>query len=182
MTDAPTPMTSHRPYLLRALYEWIADNGMTPHLLVDATRADVRVPMSAVKDGRIVLNVAERAVSGLAMDNELIRFSARFGGVSQAVSVPVGAVLAIYARETGQGMALPDEVPGDNEPAAQDEAPASARPTLSAVPSESSDEDRPSPEATPVEARPADDDGDDDPGDGPDRPDPRRGPHLRVVK
>ena len=92
MSDAPR-MSSHRPYLLRALYEWIADNGMTPHLLVDATRADVQVPKGAVKDGRIVLNIADRAVSGLEMSNELIRFSARFGGVSQTVSVPVGAVL-----------------------------------------------------------------------------------------
>ena len=174
MTDAPTPMTSHRPYLLRALYEWIADNGMTPHLLVDATRADVRVPMSAVKDGRIVLNVAERAVSGLAMDNELIRFSARFGGVSQAVSVPVGAVLAIYARETGQGMALPDEAVGEGVTAEAGDEPASARPTLSAVPSE--------PEGGSEDAKPDDNGGDDDPGDGPDRPEPRRGPHLRVVK
>ena len=74
-------MTSHRPYLLRALYEWIADNGMTPHLLVDATRPHVQVPTHAVKDGRIVLNVAERAVAGLQMTNEVIRFSARFGGV-----------------------------------------------------------------------------------------------------
>ena len=111
MSEAPR-MTSHRPYLLRALYEWIADNDMTPHLLVDATRPEVRVPVGAVKDGRIVLNVADRAVSGLEMTNDLIRFSARFGGVSQSVSVPVGAVLAIYARETGQGMALPDENAG----------------------------------------------------------------------
>ena len=186
MTDAPTPMTSHRPYLLRALYEWIADNGMTPHLLVDATRADVRVPMSAVKDGRIVLNVAERAVSGLAMDNELIRFSARFGGVSQAVSVPVGAVLAIYARETGQGMALPDEAVGEGAPAAAGDEPESARPTLSAVPSEPEGEAGRSVGETPAEAKPVepadDNDGDDDPGDGPHRPEPRRGPHLRVVK
>ena len=117
MTDEPVSMTSHRPYLLRALYEWIADNGMTPHLLVDATRPEVRVPVGAVKDGRIVLNVADRAVSGLEMTNDLIRFSARFGGVSQSVSVPVGAVLAIYARETGQGMALPPEdgTPGGPE-------------------------------------------------------------------
>ena len=117
MTDEPVSMTSHRPYLLRALYEWIADNGMTPHLLVDATRPEVRVPVGAVKDGRIVLNVADRAVSGLEMTNDLIRFSARFGGVSQSVSVPVGAVLAIYARETGQGMALPPEENGQAGPA-----------------------------------------------------------------
>ena len=103
------PMTSHRPYLLRALYEWIADNGMTPHLLVDATRQGVQVPSHAVKDGKIVLNVAERAVSHLQMSNEQISFSARFGGVSFPVSVPIPAVLAIYAQETGQGMMLPDD-------------------------------------------------------------------------
>jgi stringent starvation protein B len=121
MTEESNAMTSHRPYLLRALYEWIADNGMTPHLLVDATRPHVQVPLHAVKDGRIVLNVAERAVAGLQMSNDVIRFSARFGGVSHSVSVPVSAVLAIYARETGQGMALPaplsvvSDDPGDGD-------------------------------------------------------------------
>ena len=97
-------MTSHRPYLLRALYEWIVDNGMTPHLLVDATRQGVRVPAHTVKEGRVVLNVAERAVVRLAMDNEAVSFTARFGGVSHPVQVPIAAVLAIYARETGAGM------------------------------------------------------------------------------
>ena len=96
MTDA-TSMTSHRPYLLRALYEWIADNGLTPHLLVDATQPGVRVPAHAVKDGRIVLNIAQRAVAHLQMDNDDVRFSARFGGVSHAVIVPIDAVLAVYA-------------------------------------------------------------------------------------
>ncbi|MFT3898189.1 MAG: ClpXP protease specificity-enhancing factor [Thermomonas sp.] len=108
MTDAPA-MTSHRPYLLRALYEWIADNGLTPHLLVDATRPGVRVPTHAVKEGRIVLNIAERAVAHLQMDNDDVRFSARFGGVSHAVIVPIEAVLAVYARENGQGMELPPD-------------------------------------------------------------------------
>ena len=160
-------MTSHRPYLLRALYEWIADNGMTPHLLVDATRQGVQVPMHAVKDGKIVLNIAERAVSRLEMGNDAIRFSARFGGVSHPVSVPVQAVLAIYARETGQGMALPDDIhaPSDEtevdldiDSDVSDDAPV---PTLSAVPSE------PAPDAD---------------GDGPPTPTPRRGGHLRIVK
>lgn len=113
MTDATPRMTSHRPYLLRALNEWIADNGMTPHLLVDATQAGVQVPASAVKEGKVVLNIAERAVVRLLIDNEAVSFTARFGGVSQAVYVPVSAVLAIYSRETGQGMALPDEVAHD---------------------------------------------------------------------
>jgi len=102
-------MTSHRPYLLRALYAWIADNDMTPHLLVDATRPGVRVPAHVVKEGKVVLNIAARAVGHLDMDNDAVAFTARFGGVSHAVIVPMDAVLAIYARETGQGMALPDE-------------------------------------------------------------------------
>lgn len=105
-------MSSHRPYLLRALYAWIADNDMTPHLLVDASRPEVQVPAFAVNDGKVVLNVAERAVSGLEMGDDAIVFTARFGGVSHAVRVPVAAVLAIYARETGQGMALPDDIGG----------------------------------------------------------------------
>ena len=79
---APPGMTSQRPYLLRALYEWIADNGMTPHVLVDARLPGVRVPAHAVQDGRIVLNIAERAVAKLDMSNEALRFSARFGGVA----------------------------------------------------------------------------------------------------
>src|SRR3546814_18880954 len=79
MSESPPAMTSHRPYLLLALYEWIADNGMTPHVLVDATQAGVRVPPHTVKDGRVVLNIADRAVARLEMDNDSIRFTARFG-------------------------------------------------------------------------------------------------------
>ena len=103
-------MTSHRPYLVRALAEWIADNDMTPHLLVDASVAGVQVPPSAVSDGKVVLNIAQRAVANLLIDNSSVSFSARFGGVSYPVMVPISAVLAIYARETGQGMALPEDV------------------------------------------------------------------------
>lgn len=109
MTDAVPAMGSNRPYLLRALNEWINDNGMTPYLLVDAGRDGVQVPQSAVKDGRVVLNIAPRAVAQLVIDNREVRFMARFGGVSQSVIVPVGAVLAIYAQETGQGMMLPED-------------------------------------------------------------------------
>lgn len=161
MSDDNTPMTSHRPYLLRALYEWIADNGMTPHLLVDATRPSVQVPTHAVKDGKVVLNVAGRAVSHLEMSNDVISFSARFGGVSHAVSVPIGAVLAIYARETGQGMALPEDGSLGEENGVEEDAHDEGPVTLSAVPNE------PPP------------DGDDD---GPAHPTPRRGGHLRIVK
>ena len=112
MSDEAPRMTSYRPYLLRALTEWINDNGMTPHILVDAGVAGVRVPPGAVREGKVVLNIADRAVVGLQIDNEWIGFTARFGGVSQPVSVPVCAVIAVYARETGQGMVLPDEGAG----------------------------------------------------------------------
>ena len=129
MADSPSTMTSHRPYLLRALYEWIADNGMTPHILVDAAAPGVRVPAHTVKDGRVVLNIADRAVARLELDNDAVRFTARFGGVSHPVMVPVAAVLAIYARETGQGMALPEdggaaEPPPDDDPTPPDDGPA----------------------------------------------------------
>ena len=107
--DAPQ-MSSQRPYLLRALYEWISDNGMTPHILVDAQLPGVRVPPHTVKEGRVVLNIAERAVAKLELGDDALRFSARFGGVSQNVVVPVPAVIAVYARETGQGMALPADL------------------------------------------------------------------------
>lgn len=162
-------MTSHRPYLLRALYEWIADNGMTPHLLVDATRPLVQVPLHAVKDGKIVLNIAERAASRLEMSNDTIGFSARFGGVSHSVSVPVGAVLAIYARETGQGMALPDDALANEDQEQVDlagDADSASPASLSAVPS--------SPATSEDEGS-----GDDD---GPASPSPRRAGHLRIVK
>ena len=130
MTDASSRMTSHRPYLLRALNEWIADNGMTPHLLVDATQAGVQVPASAVKEGKVVLNIAERAVVRRMIDNDAVRFTARFGGVSQPVYVPISAVLAIYSRETGQGMALPEDVTHDADTGEEsgDDAPATDTP------------------------------------------------------
>jgi len=124
MTEAAPRMTSHRPYLLRALYEWIADNGMTPHLLVDATQPGVQVPAHTVKDGKVVLNIAARAVATLELGNDDVRFTARFGGVSYPVVVPVASVLAIYARETGQGMALPEDAassgPEDEPPSPPD--------------------------------------------------------------
>ena len=101
MTDDFFHMTSHRPYLLRALVEWINDNQLTPHILVDAGVPGVQVPPSAVKDGRVVLNIAERAVVRLMIDNDMVSFSARFSGTSYPVQVPISAVLAVYARETG---------------------------------------------------------------------------------
>ena len=132
MTDAPR-MSSHRPYLLRALYEWISDNDMTPHLLVDATQQGVRVPAHTVNEGKVVLNIAARAVAHLDMDNDSVAFTARFGGVSHAVIVPIGAVLAIYARETGQGMALPPE---DGTPGGPDATPMPGSPNDDDTPPE----------------------------------------------
>jgi stringent starvation protein B len=109
-------MTSSRPYLLRAMYEWITDNQMSPHLLVDAAREGVQVPASAIKDGRVILNIAARAVAQLDIGSRDIRFLARFGGVSQQVIVPLGAVLAIYPQETGQLIMLPDDDPEATAP------------------------------------------------------------------
>ncbi len=102
-------MLSSRPYLLRALHEWIVDSGFTPHLLVNAEHDGVEVPPSAVNDGRVILNVSPSAVRDLLMDAELVTFVARFSGRSQAISVPVMAVEAIYARENGRGMMFPDD-------------------------------------------------------------------------
>jgi len=122
-------MTSNRPYLLRAMYEWIADNGMTPYILVDANAPGVKVPKTAIKDGRVVLNVAARAVAQLELGSEYVRFMARFAGVSQAVEAPISAVLAIYAQENGQGMMFPAENPPPAQPAAPGEAAAGPAPT-----------------------------------------------------
>jgi stringent starvation protein B len=101
--------TSRRPYLVRAMHEWMTDNGQTPHLVVDAGVGGTEVPKAFVRDGRITLNVGWQATQGLKLGNEWIEFSARFGGVPQQVRVPVAAVLGIYARETGQGMLFQDE-------------------------------------------------------------------------
>ena len=106
MTTTPT---SRRPYLVRAMHEWMTDNGQTPHLVVDASVDGVEVPAGYVKEGRVVLNVSWQATQGLKLGNDLIEFSGRFGGASHHVRVPGRAVLGIYARETGQGMLFQDE-------------------------------------------------------------------------
>jgi len=121
-------MTSNRPYLMRALYEWIGDNDLTPYLLVDASVAGVRVPPGAAKDGRVVLNIAARAVTQFEISNEQVRFLARFGGVSQPVLVPTSAVLAIYAQENGQGMMFSADG-ASPEPPASDTPPGTPSPT-----------------------------------------------------
>lgn len=106
-------MKPRRPYLLRALHEWITDSGETPHVVVDASVEGVVVPRPYVKDGKIVLNVSFNATQVLNLGNDALSFEARFGGASFAVHVPLRAVLGIYSRETGQGMIFPE---GDADP------------------------------------------------------------------
>lgn len=116
-------MNSSRPYLVRALYEWIVDNDCTPHMLVNAEYPKVQVPDGFASDGQIVLNVSPSSVRSLHMDNDAVSFEGRFGGVPHSLFVPIGAVLGIYARENGQGMVFElessmmedDEIEDDQE-------------------------------------------------------------------
>ena len=102
-------MKSRRPYLLRAMHEWISDSNCTPHIVVDAGVTGVEVPRQFVQDGKIVLNVSWSATAQMHIGNDELSFNGRFGGASMHVRVPVEAVLAVYARETGQGMIFTDE-------------------------------------------------------------------------
>jgi len=103
---------SRRPYLLRAMHEWISDSNCTPHIVVDAGMTGVEVPRQYVQDGKIVLNVSWTATAQLHIGSDELSFNGRFGGTSMQVRVPMAAVLAIYARETGQGMIFNDEPEG----------------------------------------------------------------------
>ena len=115
MEELVDKMTSSRPYLIRALYEWIVDNGVTPYVLVDALVNGVDVPAQHIQDNKIVLNIAPMAVEGLTLGDDAISFSARFSGKSVNLMVPTEAVLAIYAKENGQGMMFNEE-PGSSTP------------------------------------------------------------------
>ncbi|HAS1236543.1 ClpXP protease specificity-enhancing factor [Enterobacter cloacae] len=114
-------LSPRRPYLLRAFYEWLLDNQLTPHLVVDVTLPGVLVPMEYARDGQIVLNIAPRAVGNLELANDEVRFNARFGGVPRQVSVPLAAVLAIYARENGAGTMFEPEAAYDEDVASLNE-------------------------------------------------------------
>jgi len=105
---------SSRPYLLRALYEWIVDNDCTPHVIVDATVTGVEVPTQYVKDGQIVLNLSPSAVIELQLGDDCVSFNGRFGGKPTDVFIPMGAILGVYARENGQGMAFETEEVDDD--------------------------------------------------------------------
>ncbi len=122
-----TAMTSSRPYILRAIHQWIVDNGLTPHLLVNTAVPGTRVPEQYIENGKIILNISARAVSDYHQDNEWILFQARFGGRSQEIVIPVSAVLAIYAKENGKGMVFgQDENGGDAPPPPQPQPPSGA--------------------------------------------------------
>jgi stringent starvation protein B len=146
--------SSTRPYMIRALHEWCTDNGLTPYLAVRVDHT-VQVPQEFVKDGEIVLNTSYDATGGLQLGNDFIAFKARFGGQPRDISVPVGRVIAIYARETGEGMAFPLS-PEASDRKVQGITP----PALSSVPTEPSadapimqlvqdDDDAPVPPRTP---------------------------------
>ena len=123
-------MTSNRPYLIRAINEWLIDNQLTPHLLVNADAEGVDVPQNFIQDGKIVLNIGPHAVEGLRVTNEEVTFLARFSGVSQLISFPVSAVLAVYARENGRGMMFNE----DENPEPDDSGPKpDVRPSLKVV-------------------------------------------------
>ncbi|TKC90840.1 ClpXP protease specificity-enhancing factor [Trinickia terrae] len=164
---------STKPYLLRALYEWCTDNGYTPHIAVRVDQ-NTRVPRQFVHNDEIVLNISFEATSQLQMGNEWIEFSARFSGKSHKIEVQVANVLAIYARENGQGMAFPVE-----PAAAGGEAPPapSGKPAVSEASSESASDET---EAAPAEAEP-DSDGDVPPTDDDGQKGGGRG-HLKIVK
>lgn len=123
-------MTPSRPYLVRAMYQWIVDNGLTPHLLVDASSDTVQVPRQFVEDDKIVLNIGPMAVQALTLGNEEISFNARFNGAPMNVQVPIQYILAIYTRENGQGMMFGDD---NNEPPQGPDDATPTRPRLKLV-------------------------------------------------
>lgn len=145
-------MTSNKPYVIRAFYDWISDNGLTPYILVDVNVPGVMVPMAYVNDGQIVLNISGGAVGSISLAGDVIEFTARFGGKTEHLYVPMGAVGAIYAKENGAGTSLAIELPDEVEELEQqslssvdssddsldsdstaDSKPAAKKPTLSVV-------------------------------------------------
>ncbi len=116
MANSPPPLPNKRPYLLRAMHEWMTDCGHTPHVIVDAERAGSEVPTAYVKDGKIVLNLSSSATQRLRLGNEEVEFDARFAGVVHHVRFPINAVLGIYARETGEGMVFSEQDMGPEPP------------------------------------------------------------------
>lgn len=137
--DTELPMTSSQPYLIRAIYDWIVDNNFTPYLLVNAENEYAMVPQEYIEDGKIVLNINPSAVNDLQLGNDYVMFNARFNGKAMEVSVPVVAILAIYARENGQGMMFdekndqPPTPPQAPSPGKKSSGDKSAKPQLKVV-------------------------------------------------
>ncbi|WP_300003186.1 ClpXP protease specificity-enhancing factor [uncultured Cedecea sp.] len=158
-------LSPRRPYLLRAFYEWLLDNDLTPHVVVDISLPDVQVPLEYARDGQIVLNIAPRAVGNLQLTNDSVSFSARFGGVPRQVYVPMAAVLAIYARENGAGtMFEPEAGYEEDAESHNDDDESTSEPLMQVIDGARDDQD----------------DSDNNPDD---EPPPRGGrPSLRVVK
>lgn len=168
--NQPMNTTPKRPYLLRAYYEWIVDNGMTPHILVDARSDQVSVPRQFVKDGSIVLNVSMTAANNLMMDNDKMTFSARFGGKAFSIWLPMWSIMAIYPRETQDALYFPPEEYAEGMEAPEPEAPASSPVALATV------------AGTVVAGDAGSPDGDSTGQDEPPPPKPTKRPALRVVK
>lgn len=130
-------MSSNKPYLIGAFYDWISDNDLTPYIVVDVSVYGVLVPMAYVNDGQIVLNIASSAVGSIALGETAIEFSARFGGKLEHMTVPYGSISAIYAKENGAGTSLPIEHPSEDDIDAKDdlsiELKPKAKPSLSSV-------------------------------------------------
>ena len=126
-------MTSSKPYLVRALYEWILDNDNTPYILVDTSSDQVSIPNGIASDGKVVLNLAPTAIQNLEMTNDFISFSARFNGAAEQIFVPVASMLAIYARENGEGMMFPNEEDTATDGEAIKPVPKSTGPTLKVI-------------------------------------------------
>jgi len=133
-------MTSNRPYLIRALFDWVIDNGLTPHLLIDTSNQSVVVPQQFVENQKIVLNISTSATTNLVLGNESISFNARFSGQPMNVFLPIESIMAIYAKENGQGMMFAQEDSsvvlsgkGNNDDPEPPTPPPSKRPTLKVV-------------------------------------------------
>ncbi len=137
-TEKPSAMSSNKPYLVKAFYDWISDNDLTPYIVVDINVYGVLVPMNYVADGQIVLNIASSAVGTIALGADTIELSARFGGKLEHITVPYGAIGAIYAKENGAGTSLPIEHPSGEEVEMLEDVPQTDKPSKKQKPSLSS--------------------------------------------
>jgi stringent starvation protein B len=126
-------MTSSKPYLIRALYEWILDNDFTPFITIDATNDEVVLPGAFVTDGKMILNVAPQATHNLRIGNDALECKARFGGVSHDLFIPIAAILAIFAEENNQGMIFSKEKPQTEDTPLSKPQPKKARPKLAVI-------------------------------------------------